>query len=74
MIYHNHSYVFECQCGVIAEANVASDYKCIRCNGNNNYFIICPNCGTKIEVKKEKIPSYILPYIKIEICGFGFHD
>lgn len=65
---------FHCKCGTIGSAQVASDFNCTCCNGEDNYFIVCPNCGKKHEVDESKISPEIKPYIHKKVVGYGNID
>ena len=65
---------FYCNCGISGTAQVSSDFHCTRCNGEDNYFIVCPNCGKKHEVSSCQIPENVKPYIKKNIVGYGHID
>jgi len=62
---------FTCECGLEAEANIATDFTCVRCNGDDIYSIVCPNCGKKYEVEEENIPQHVKKFIKKNFIGLG---
>lgn len=76
MYIHTVGFDFKCPvCKIKATAETASDVHAVKCNQNIEYFVICPNCGTKIEIKDEAIPSHIKPYVKVDGCGImTYHD
>ena len=74
MKIYNKGLDFTCECGITAEADVASDFHCISFNGNQSYYVICPNCGTKIEISEEEIPVLIKPHIHKKNIGLGHAD
>lgn len=66
---------FKCKCGVNGEATTANDFNCICCNGNENYYIVCPNCNEKIAVDPANIPKHIFSYIRRTPISFAsYHD
>ena len=69
MKIHTDGFLFTCECGIYAEANVASDFHCVNCNGTDNYFVVCPNCGEKHLVLEELLPKHVNPTaIKKQPC------
>ena len=76
MFIYTEGFDFECPvCKIKAAAQTASDVHAVKCNHNIEYFVICPNCGTKIAVKSEEIPAHIKNHIKFEGCGImTYHD
>lgn len=62
---------FTCECGLEAEANIAADFTCVRCNGDDIYSIVCPNCGKQHEVPAEDVPIHVKKYIKKTFVGLG---
>lgn len=67
----NEGIPFECACGIKAEANVPADFTCVRCNGDDIYSIVCPNCGKQYEIPEEYVPSYLKQHIKKTFVGLG---
>ena len=67
---------FDCPvCKIEASADRASDVHAVKCNQSTEYYVICPNCGTKVKIKPEAIPAHIKPYVKVEGCGLmTYHD
>ena len=63
---------FTCKkCGVLQEADIAADFRCVRCNGDSVYSVECKNCGEIHEVAEEDIPPHIKPYISITVHGWS---
>ena len=62
-------------CKLEAVAETASDVHAVKCNQSIEYFIICPNCGTKVRIKSEEIPAHIKSYIKVNARSImTYHD
>lgn len=53
-------------CPTIVEANQTADFHGVCCNGEESYYIVCPVCGKKIPVEKDKIPKILLLYIEVK--------
>jgi len=65
---------FTCECGFEGEANLASDFRCVRCNGENIYSVVCPNCGKQHEVQEQDVPRHIKPIVDAHkpcACNLG---
>ena len=64
---------FDCPvCKIEASADRASDIRAVNCNDSTEYYVVCPNCGTKIKISANQIPAHMKPYINI--LNKGHHD
>ena len=61
------SVTFTCpECKQYFIANRTSDFGCIECNSEKQYFVECPICGTRIEVPENRIPEIMRKHIKVQ--------
>lgn len=64
---------FRCKCGIHGIAETSADFKCVRCNDEIIYSIVCPNCTEQIEIDGKNIPEPIRKHIKV-VNRFWYHD
>ena len=67
---------FDCPvCKIEASADRASDIRAVNCNDSTEYYVVCPNCGTKIKISANQIPAHMKTYINILNKGImTYHD
>ena len=53
------------KCDIMLSADRPSDIHHLICNGNSQYYVECPICGSKIEITEQEVPSLFKPYIQI---------
>ena len=76
---------FDCPvCKIEASADRASDIRAVNCNDSTEYYVVCPNCGTKISLSDLKPGDLVfygnrsgINHVAINILNKGimtYHD